>query len=379
MKLTRIVKLQLKVSPNELKETVKLYTDSFNSVCAIGWADKDYNGVSLHHKTYYAAREYLPAQLAISSRMKATEALKSVKQKRKASCPFSSQCSVRYDANSYTIKFDYKEVSLLTVNGRKKYPITVPEYFNKYLSWRRRTADLFIRGNKVFLNIVFEKEIEAVPFNGHTVGIDRGINNIAVTSDNKFYSGTALKTVSNRYEIIKAKLQACGSKSAKRHLKRLAHKENRFRADVNHKISKTIIESLSPGTTIVLEDLKSIRQTTRLRKKQRKQVHKWNFYQLQEFLIYKGAEFGMDVVFVDSRYTSQKCSVCGYTSRSNRKTQGNFKCRECGFSLNADLNASRNIRQNHLKAISLSDRAAVNQPIVASVDLQELSGSLKRA
>jgi transposase len=75
---------------------------------------------------------------------------------------------------------------------------------------------------------------------------------------------------------------------------------------------------------------------------------------------------GILVNCVDARYTSQKCSSCGYISRSNRQSQAVFKCKHCNFSLNADLNASRNIRQNYLDAISYPSRAAVNQPVVGS-------------
>lgn len=369
MKLTRTVKIKLNISSNEIKPTLEAYTNAFNYVCQTGWQNKDFNGVSLHHKTYQTTRAYLPSQLAISARMKATEALKAVKdrlkKKQTVSCPQSKLCSIRYDARSYNVWFDRGEISLLTVDGRKKFPIIVPDYFKQYLDWRRASADLFLRRNGVFLHIIFEKEISDVPLSGEVIGIDRGINKLAVTSNNQFFGGGHIKHVSRRYEKLRSKLQSCGSKSAKRHLRKLSKKENRFRADINHKISKQIVGSLQPGNVIVLEDLKSIRQNSRLRKKQRKQLHKWNFFQFQQFLTYKAEAKGIRVEYVDSRYTSQKCSVCGYTSRSNRPYQSIFKCKHCGFSLNADLNAARNIRQNYLDAIGYPGRASVNKPIVA--------------
>lgn len=366
MKLTRTIKIKLNIPVDEIKPTLEAYTDAFNYVCQTGWQDKDLNGVSLHHKTYRITRVYLPSQLAVSARMKATETLKSIKKKQKATCPRSKLCSIRYDARSYNIWFNRNEISLLTVNGRKKFLIIIPEYFKQYLNWRRTSADLFLRRNGIFLHIIFEKEISDINPSGQIIGVDRGINKIAVTSNNHFFNGGQIKNVSRRYEKLRSALQSCGSKSAKRHLREISKKENRFRADVNHRITKQIINSLSPGTTIILEDLKSIRQTSRLRKKQRKQLHKWNFFQFQQFLTYKAEAKRIRVEYVDSRYTSQKCSVCGYTSRSNRQHQSVFKCKHCGFSLNADLNASRNIRQNYLDAICHPGRAAVNQPIVSA-------------
>lgn len=367
MKLIRTIKLKLDISTEVIKPTIEAYTKAFNFVCQMGWDNSDSNGVSLHNKTYLETRVYLPSQLAVSARMKATEAIKSVKarlkKKQKTACPQSKQAAIRYDARSFNVWFDRNELSLLTVDGRKKISISVPEYFQQYLTWKRCSADLFIRKNKVFLNIVFSKDITDPELTGKVVGIDRGIKKIAVTSENQFFGGGQIKKVSKRYGKIRKALQSCGSKSAKRHLRKISKKENRFRADANHVITKQIVESLGDGTVIAIEDLSGIRQNVRLRKKQRGELHKWNFFQFEQFLAYKAEAKGMKIEHVDARYTSQKCSVCGYISRSNRQSQAVFKCKHCGFSLNADLSASRNIRQNYLDATCYPGRVPVNEPI----------------
>lgn len=370
-KIRRTVKLKLNI-PRELVEpTVKAYTQAFNLVCKEGWQSKDFNSISLHRKTYKTVRGFLPAQLAISSRMKAAEALKpalqKLKKKQKVSCPQTKSCSVRLDARSYGINLSKKELSILTVEGRIKIPFVVPAYFQQYVDWKYTSADLFLRKTGIFLNVVFEIHVLPPATTENVVGIDIGIKKLAVTSDNKFFSGKQVKKFSNRFSKIRAALQSRGTTSAKRHLCLISKKENRFRADINHQVSKAIINFIPAGSTVVLEDLKAIRETTRLRKKQRKEIHKWSFFQLQQFISYKAEAKGIKIEYVDSRYTSQKCSCCGYISRSNRKFQSVFKCKQCGFSLNADLNASRNIRQKFLDATRYPERAAVNQPIVASL------------
>ena len=311
----------------------------------------------------------MPSQLAVSARMKATEALKSAKTRlrkgQKATCPKAKQSSIRLDARSYNVWFDRNEVSILTVDGRRRFPIIVPDYFQQYLNWRRGSADLFLRNNGVFLHIVFEKDIPDPEFTGKVIGIDRGVRKIAVTSDNRFFNGGEIRRISRRYERLRSALQSCGTKSAKRHLRKISRKENRFRRDVNHRITKQIAQSIPPGTIVVLEKLDGIRQRTRLRKRQRGELHKWNFFQFQQFLTYKSEARGIAVEYVSARYTSQKCSRCGHISRSNRQIRSVFKCRQCGFSLNADLNASRNIRQNYLDATGYLGRAHVNEPIVS--------------
>jgi len=372
MKLIRTIKLKLNIPESEILPTIQAYTKAYNLVCQQGWQDSDYNAISLHHKTYKTVREQfnLPSQLAISAKTKATESLKSVRakiiKKKKATQPFSKQCSIRYDKNSITIWFDKEKISLLTINGRKKFSIQVPDYFKQYITWRKCSADLFIRNHVVFLNIVVSTEKTDIPKIDTYVGIDRGIKKIAVTSEKQFFSGSKIKQITDKYERFKSKLQSKGTKSAKRHLKKLSKKVNRYRRDVNHCIAKQVVQSVAPGSTIILEKLTGIRQNVRLRKKQRTELHKWNFYQFEQFLKYKAEEKGTQVEYVSARYTSQKCSKCGHVSRSNRKNQSQFKCTQCSYQLNADLNAAFNIKQNYLDSISYPSRADVNQPIVAS-------------
>lgn len=375
MKLIRTAKIKLNISVAEVLPTIQAYTKAFNFVCSVGYDKKDKNGVSLHKKTYQSVREYLPAQLAISSRMRATDALKGIFSQKKngrsrnkyPQCPVSKLCSVRYDVNSYSLFLESGIISLLTISGRKRLPIAIPEYYREYFTWKHTSADLCITGKQVYLHITFEKEINDAPSSGNFVGIDRGINNLAVASNNQFFGGGVIKKQVRKYQRLRSGLQKKGTKSAKRHLRRLSGKERRFRADINHQISKQIIATLSPGDTIVLEDLTGIRNK-RLRKAQRTLINSWSFFQLEQFLTYKAKANGISVVHVDARYTSQGCSACGFVDRKNRD-RNDFCCRECGFSLNADLNASRNVVIKHLASYTDANRALVNEPIVGAAML----------
>jgi len=362
----------LNISPDEILPTLLAYTNAFNFICKIGFDKKEKNAINLHKLSYYQVREQfgLPSQLAISARTKAAEALKSVftktKYKKYGSCPKSSLCPIRLDKNSYSLFVDKKEVSILTISGRKRFSLIISDYHQHYFSdWKTCSADLCIKKNNVFLHIVFEKDEADIKQTNKLLGIDRGINNLAVTSDNKFYGGGIIKKQVRKYQRLRSRLQKKGTKSAKRHLKRLSGKERRFRADINHIISKQIIHDLNPGDTIVLEELTGIRNK-KLRKEQRCLLNNWSFFQLEQFLIYKAMPKGIAIKYIDARYTSQRCSSCSYICSSNRKNQADFCCKSCGFKLNADLNASRNICNKHLESYKLSDRADVNQPIVSA-------------
>lgn len=381
MKQIRTVKIQLKVARQVFKPTLEAYTYAFNHVCKTGWDNQEFNGVRLHHLTYNEVRQStkLKSQLAISARAKATEALASVnarkKKGKKVSCPQSKCCPIRYDNRSLTVDFFNRTINILTLNGRIRLPIFVPKHFEQYLGWTRCSGDLFQNKGKTYLYLVFEREVDDPILTKNMVGIDRGIKKIAVVSDKRFFGGGRIKKVSERYERLRSSLQSKGTRSSKRHLRKISKSERLFRKDANHCITKSIVAGLETGTTIVLEKLTGIRGGARrltqqerldgkktLRKPQRKQMNKWNFFQFEQLLAYKAEAKGCKVVYVDARYTSQRCSKCGHIAKSNRQKQSRFKCRKCGFQLNADLNGSRNIVLKYLDATGYPDRANVNLP-----------------
>jgi putative transposase len=165
-------------------------------------------------------------------------------------------------------------------------------------------------------------------------------------------------------------LQKKGTKSAKRHLKRVCHRQRRFRRDCDHVLSKQMVESVEPDATIVMENLKDIR--TRVTAKRgtatRRRMHSWSFAQLKGFTEYKAEERGCTVAGVDPRHTSQMCSCCGDVARTNRRSQSVFMCWQCGYQLNADLNAARNIAARHYAdgGRVANGGLSVNQPIVSN-------------
>jgi IS605 OrfB family transposase len=367
-----------------LFETIQQYTACFNTVAAYGWERGEKNGVELHKATYYPLRaEYpqLPAQLVISARVKATEAVRSgltwkVKREREypkkvakaiargktastfkpVQCPQSTNCSIRYDQRSYTVFGDY--VSLATIQGRQLLALHLYAYAVRLLeqSIDVDSADLIYRKGRFWLHVVVTlPDVEFVP-NGNVVGVDFGITRPAVASNNKFFGNRSWKAVERRYFRLKRALQSKGTKSAKRHLKRLSSKAARFRTNCDHVVSRQLVQSVTPGTLIVIENLMEIRSNTKQRSKpQKRALHQWSFNRLRDLLAYKAEECGCMVIEVDPRHTSQCCSRCGYIHRSNRHSQSRFKCRNCGFELNADLNGSRNIAEKYLASVGIAD------------------------
>jgi len=384
--MDRTVRIQLHPTPEQaiaLQETLRQFTEAFNAVCAYGWQQHEKNGVRLHHAMYRTLKASCPGLVSdqiIQARVKATEALKSAftwKAKHEASypkkvakaakqgkpvpkfksvkMPQSVSCPIRYNLHTYTLNWEQYAVRLSTVAGKQSIPFTVPAYSEKYYGGTVCTADLCYRKGKWWLHVVVQVEGPLVPKSDEVIGVDLGLNRPAVTSKRQFLGNRHWKEIDRRSFRLKRKLQSNGSKSAKRHLKKLSRKQARFHRDCDHVLSKRIVQNASPGSMIVLENLKNIRDHSKVgRGKNNKHVdnkrklHSWTFAQLYDFIAYKGQERGIAVVKIDPRHTSQTCSKCGYQHRSNRRSQSLFLCRTCGYCLNADLNAAQNIRDKHL-------------------------------
>ncbi|MDT8307336.1 MAG: transposase [Anaerolineae bacterium] len=210
----------------------------------------------------------------------------------------------------------------------------------------RGEADLcFVRGEfYLFVSCAVETP-EPIDVDG-ALGVDLGLVNVATDSDGEQYSGTHVVSLRERRHRQRKRLQAKGTKSARRVLKRLSGRETRFMTNVNHTISKQLVQKAQcTGRALALEELSGIRDRVKVRRTQRRKLHSWAFRQLGQFVQYKAALAGVPVVFIDPAYTSQTCSACGHDSRSNRPSQDTFLCVQCSFSANADVNAAVNISE----------------------------------
>ena len=386
--MQRTIRLQLRPTAPEsdiLRRTLLAHAACFNTVALYGFSHEEKNGVELHKATYYSLRAEhpaLPSQLVCAARVRATEAVKSalaLKRKgRKVSAPHSELTPIRYDARSYRVLPDRSAlavggtpsrhasapaVSLATTDGRKVFPVRVPAYYQSTLARATSfdSADLILRKARFWLHIVITLPDVAFQANGQIIGVDLGIVRPAVTSNNRFFGKRRWRELESRYFRLKRRLQAKGTKSAKRHLRRLAGKQLRLRRDLDHQLSRQIVDSVVAGTVIAVENLTNIRSRVKQRKgTQQRRLHGWSFAQLRGFLTYKAEEKGCVVVGVDPRHTSQTCPVCGCVYRHNRRSQSEFRCRDCGFQLNADLVGARNVAAKYLASLGIPETGGLS-------------------
>jgi putative transposase len=408
--MDRTIVVQLHPTPEQralLDRTMQEHTACFDAVAREGFETGCSNGVELHKRTYYPLRaQYpdLPAQLVCAARVKATEAVKSAmtwrkkhaarypklvekaKQRGKEApsfkpvrCPQSKSAPIRNDARSSWVKWESMTCSLATVSGRIEMGFIVPKHATQYSGGKVCSVDLCCHHGRYFLHIVVDIPAPNVAPSDEVIGVDLGLNHPAVTSKRHFLGERRWKEQERRIFRLRRQLQKRGTKSAKRHLKKLSGQLFRQRRDHDHVLSKRLVANATPGSTLVLENLIAIRDTSKIgRGKAHKNVeskrclHSWSFAQFHRFLSYKAAARGIGVIKVDPRHTSQQCSRCGYQGRSNRRSQSLFLCRECGYHINADYNASVNIREKHLASLaslgtSLAGGRPVTSPLVSDL------------
>lgn len=239
---------------------------------------------------------------------------------------FRPEAAQPFDDRCLSWQYNVGTVSIWTVAGRlKNIRFTCsPDALKMLREHRKGESDLIERDGVFYLVAVCdipEKPVNEDPTG--FVGVDLGIVNIATTSTGYRAAGRGLNRHRARQLELRRKLQAKGTKSAKRLLKKRSRKEARHAANVNHIVSKTIVAAAErTGHGVALEDLTGIRSRVRLRKDQRTPLHSWAFAQLASFVKYKAKRAGVPLVYVDPAYTSRQCSECGHIDRRNRVDRG---------------------------------------------------------
>ncbi len=245
------------------------------------------------------------------------------------------------------------KISVNTLSGRVK-ATPVCKGFDQYFdgSWKFGGAKIVEINGMWFLHISATKFVGEYDVSNakNVVGVDRGLRFLAVTYDSKgktkFFDGKRIMEKRENFAKVRAELQCRGTKSAKRRLREISGRENRWMTDVNHQLSKTLVQMYGPDTVFAIEDLTSVsfsKENLRRPKKGKRDLRSWAFYQLEQFLGYKAALNGSCVVKVSAAYTSQRCPKCGSIRKDNRKHETHEYSCSCGFRSNDDRSAAMNI------------------------------------
>lgn len=261
--------------------------------------------------------------------------------------------SADYDQRIFAFREKDWTVSLTTVNGREHIKLDAGNYQRGKLKGKTPSSSQLCkhRDGKYYIHIQLKDEAPNPRLSTNVIGVDFGRRDIAVTSNGDKWDGKKLTETRDRYSRTRASLQKKAStrtrssrRRCRRILVRLSGRERRFQQWINHNISKAIVEQAKQqNATVAIENLTGIRERTNKQprhKTERRRSNSWSFYQLRMFLEYKGLREGIEVIAVPPAYTSQTCHCCLHIGLRSDKQ---FKCGNCNWSGDADLNGAKMI------------------------------------
>ena len=223
---------------------------------------------------------------------------------------------------------------------------------------------------ELIVSFEFDKNIEekSILNSNRTRGIDLGVVNVATMSifdsdkgdwdlisfRDRVIDGKELIAFRQKYYNLRRDMSIAskvvgdgrvghGYKCRMKPVNKVRDKVANFADTYNHKVSRYIVDLAAKYNcgVIQMEDLSKATSNTRER-----MLKDWSYYDLQNKIEYKAKELGIDVIYINPKYTSKRCSKCGCIHEENRdgkKDQAKFECKVCGYKDNADINASKNI------------------------------------
>ena len=342
--------------------------DAWNVCSGIAFTLGKNSIVELHREFYnqYRQSTNVPAQLLIEVERVVLAAYKSIKSnKHKVDKPaVKSKLSFQTDKNSFTYKNG--ECSLLSIDGKRvKFTFNAyPKLCSLLQQYKFKSPKVIYRNGRLQLILFFDIP-DKPQSNNQCIGVDLGIFNIASTSEGILYKDKHYLKQKRKLRYLKRCLQSKGTKSAKRHLKQVRHKESNCTKNFVHHLSKRIIQD-TKADTVVLEDL----NVQKLKAKKHKNNNKNRIAQVPFALLlfvitYKAHLHGKQVKTVNPAYTSQ---IDHRTGQKDGTRQGGRYIGKDGKVLHADINAACNIGLRSKLPCSIGNyytgQAVVNQPIV---------------
>jgi IS605 OrfB family transposase len=245
---------------------------------------------------------------------------------------------VKIDLENDTIFDGWLTFSSIGEKLKLTFPFKKTEHFNKFSSFKMLKG---VRLTNKFITFMFECEPkqEVENTNKEVIGLDVGIKNTISCSNGhqtqKDIHGHDLDTIQKKLSRKKK-----GSKSFERTQK---HRTNYINWSLNQL-------DLANVSTVKCEKIKNLRKNSRTSR----YLSSWTYTEIFSKLERLCEEQNVSLIRVSPTYTSQRCSLCSWVQKKNRQGK-QFKCVKCGFTFDADLNASKNISLN-LREIGKKER-----------------------
>ena len=201
-----------------------------------------------------------------------------------------------------------------------------------------------------FIHLVYTITLPAVSEEGETMAIDLGMKDLAATActdgTTSLWSGGELAALERYFEMQKSRT----ARSTSLKSRALNQKRSRQRSHLLHSFTRSLVRDAEARgvSTIIVGDLKDIREGKDWGSSGNQQLHKWPFDRIVKMLTYKARQKGIRIVGEKEHYTSQTCSVCDTRDKAGRVHRGLYVCKHCGAVIHADVNGAVNILKKYL-------------------------------
>jgi IS605 OrfB family transposase len=224
-------------------------------------------------------------------------------------------------------------------------------------NYKVQGSTIEVNDKEIILNLSISIPKKTIELNEDTsIGVDLGIAVPAVCAVNnndykKCFIGskddflrvrTQLQNQRKRLQrSLKSTSGGHGRSKKLSSLDNLKDRESNFVQTYNHYVSKQVVDFAikNKAKYINMEDLSGFDSSEFI-------LRNWSYYQLQQYITYKADKYGIEVRYINPYHTSQICSCCGHWEEGQRINQSTFVCKSCGYSVNADFNAARNIAKS---------------------------------
>ncbi|MDY6788695.1 MAG: transposase [Candidatus Nanohaloarchaea archaeon] len=198
-----------------------------------------------------------------------------------------------------------------------------------------------------YLHLTIKKNVSERDSYNDIIAVDMGCRwiatSVALSDRNTTFYGKKVRQTREHFKQLRKQIGKKKVRKGRKLIKKIGRKESRKVEDFLHKISRQIVdEAEERNAVIAIGDLQGIRNQDSKGRKFNDKLHKFPFSKLRKMIKYKANEKGIQVLDVPEQNTSKTCNRCGST-KTTRKGQGLFKCRECGLEDNADKNGALNI------------------------------------
>ena len=346
-----------KFIPKDITDRVK--KETWLSARAIQSSAKQASGIVRGTKKKNEQRLYVWNQLNNEGKFKQARKLKRTIDSNPVGLPDIKTICPELDSRFVKIEMDSKTSFdgwiTLTCLGNKlkiKVPFKRTSHFNHMLESGTLKEGVRLSNKSITFNFQIEDKLKKD--SGITLGLDIGISKVFATSEKQLS-----KADIHGWNLTKIQHKLSRKHKGSKSFERVQSHRKNF---INWSLNQLNFNGVK---TLKLEKIKNLRRNNKV---SRFMSH-WTYTDISRKLESLCEEHGVQTLYISPTYTSQRCSKCGWVRKSNRKGDI-FKCKSCGFTLDADLNASFNIS---FDLPSISKKKRLSRPNLKGFYWNEIS------